>query len=126
MIPRAILPHLKEQASRFPVVTVLGPRQSGKTTLVRNAFPACAYANLERGDLRILAERDPAAFFQAFPPPVVIDEVQRVPSLLSEIQVRVDEARRPGDYILTGSHQPKLREGIAQTLAGRTGLLRFS
>lgn len=125
MIPRTILPHLKAQASRFPVVTVLGPRQSGKTTLVRHAFAEYAYANLERGDLRVLAERDPAAFFQAFPPPVVIDEVQRVPSLLSEIQVRVDEARRPGDYILTGSHQPKLREGIAQTLAGRTGRLRL-
>ena len=106
-------------------MTILGPRQSGKTTLVRHAFPDHRYANLERGDLRELAERDPVSFFQAFPTPVVIDEVQRVPTLLSEIQVLVDEDRQPGRFILTGSHQPRLREGIAQSLAGRTGLLRL-
>jgi hypothetical protein len=125
MIERAITPHLLEQAGHFPVVTILGPRQSGKTTLARHAFPDHRYANLERGDLRELAERDTAAFFRAFPPPVVIDEVQRVPTLLSEIQVLVDEDRQPGRFILTGSHQPRLREGIAQSLAGRTGLLRL-
>ncbi len=125
MIERAVTPHLLEQAGHFPVVTLLGPRQSGKTTLARHAFPDYRYANLERGDLRELAERDPAAFFRAFPPPVVIDEVQRVPTLLSEIQVLVDEDRQPGRFILTGSHQPRLREGIAQSLAGRTGLLRL-
>lgn len=125
MIPRAIAPRLLELADHFPVVTILGPRQSGKTTLARHAFPSHRYANLERGDLRTVAERDPAAFFQAFPPPVVIDEVQRVPTLLSEIQVRVDENRQPGRFILTGSHQPLLRKGIAQSLAGRTGLLRL-
>lgn len=125
MIPRTITPRLLEQAAHFPVVTILGPRQSGKTTLARLTFPSHRYANLERGDLRTLADRDPAAFFQAFPPPVIIDEVQRVPSLLSEIQVRVDENRLPGQFILTGSHQPRLRESISQSLAGRTGLLRL-
>lgn len=125
MIERAVTPHLLEQAGHFPVVTLLGPRQSGKTTLARHVFPDYCYANLERGDLRELAERDPTAFFRAFPPPVVIDEVQRVPTLLSEIQVLVDEDRQPGRFILTGSHQPRLREGIAQSLAGRTGLLRL-
>ncbi len=125
MIERAVTPHLLEQAGHFPVVTLLGPRQSGKTTLARHTFPDYRYANLERGDLRELAERDPAAFFKAFPPPVIIGEVQRVPTLLSGIQVLVDEDRRPGRFILTGSHQPRLREGIAQSLAGRTGLLRL-
>ncbi len=125
MIARAIHPFLLKQTETFPVVTILGPRQSGKTTLVRQSFPQHAYANLERGDVRAVAEEDPAAFFKAFPPPVIVDEIQRVPTLLSEIQVRVDEDRSPGRYILTGSHQPKLRAGIAQSLAGRTGLLRL-
>lgn len=122
MIPRQMAARLLALRDAFPVVTLEGPRQSGKTTLCKAAFPDYAYANLEMSDARDLARTDPRGFFRQFPPPVVVDEVQRVPELLSEIQVLADERGRCGQFILTGSHQPRLREGIAQTLAGRTAL----
>ena len=123
MIKRRIAGKLLELAGMFPVVTVEGPRQSGKTTLARMTFPDHAYANLEEYATRTLAERDPRGFLARFPAPAIIDEIQRVPQLLSEIQAAVDADGRNGRYILTGSHQPRLKEGIAQTLAGRTALL---
>lgn len=123
-IQRSMEPTLVEAAGIFPVVTLLGPRQSGKTTLVRHVFPGHAYVNLELPDDRVLATEDPRSFFARFPRPLIIDEVQRVPSLLSYIQVLVDEERGArGQFILTGSHQPELRATISQSLAGRTGLL---
>ena len=106
---------------QVPVVTVLGPRQAGKTTLVRDLFPEYTYVNLEDRATRELAENDYIGFFNKYPEPMIIDEVQRVPELLSAIQVKVDEdRRRNGRFILTGSHQPRLREAVAQSLAGRT------
>ena len=117
---------LLANAKRYPVVTVLGPRQSGKTTLVRSVFPNHAYCNLEDPELRALATQDPKEFLHRHRPPLILDEVQRVPSLLSLLQVRVDE--RPagkGAFILTGSHQPRLRESISQSLAGRTSILKL-
>jgi len=111
-------------AHDYPVVTVFGPRQSGKTTLVRDVFPGYSYANLEEREARMLAEDDDKAFFKRYPPPVIIDEVQRVPSLASVVQVLVDEKRHEmGRFILTGSHQPLLAETVSQSLAGRTAIL---
>jgi len=123
MIEREIAKKLKCLAATFPVVTIEGPRQSGKTTLAKMVFPSYSYANLEDGTVRRLAERDPRAFFEQFPTPTIVDEIQRVPELLSYIQADVDERGGNGLYILTGSHQPRLREGISQSLAGRTALL---
>ena len=125
MIERTLAPRLLDAAKKFPVATLLGPRQSGKTTLVRAAFPDWGYVNLEQSRARTLAQRDPTLFFETFPRPLVIDEVQRVPELLSEIQVLVDETGDPGQFVLTGSHQPLLQEKVAQSPAGRTALLEL-
>ena len=123
MIPRIAGQYLRKTAHEMPIVTVYGPRQSGKTTLVRHVFNDYAYANLEYPTVRELAIRDPEAFFSKYPAPAIIDEVQRVPDLLSYIQVKVDESGKRGQYILTGSHQPVLRAKISQSLAGRTSIL---
>ena len=121
MIERAISEIIRTSAEQVPVVTVLGPRQAGKTTLVRELFPGYTYVNLEDRATRELAENDYIGFFSKYPEPMIIDEVQRVPELLSAIQVKVDEDRRKnGRFIIIGSHQPILREAVAQSLAGRT------
>lgn len=121
-IPREISPHLQELAEQFPVVTILGPRQSGKTTLVRTLFPKFAYASLESPELRTFARTDPKAFLKSYPAPAIFDEIQHVPELLSYLQLEVDSHDRAGRYILTGSHQPRLRAAVSQSLAGRTGI----
>lgn len=123
MIKRELEQELINMAGQYPVVTVTGPRQSGKTTLARAVFPEYSYCNLELPDLRQLALDDPRALLSAFPLPVIFDEVQRVPELLSYIQVMADEADRPGQIILTGSQHLNLHEAVAQSLAGRTALL---
>ena len=123
MIRRDITDELLRAVRTHPVVTVFGPRQSGKTTLVRNVLAGYGYVNLEQPVERRLAVEDPEGFFAQHPAPLVIDEVQRVPELLSWIQVKVDESGRMGEYVLTGSHQPLLKEKVAQSLAGRTALI---
>ncbi len=125
MIIREITQELKAAASEYPVVTIVGPRQSGKTTLVRMTFPEKTYYSLEAPDIRAVAAADPRGFLaQAQPRGMILDEIQRLPELLSYIQVIVDEDKKPGLFILTGSHQPKLHEAISQqSLAGRTALL---
>ncbi len=125
MFKRIIAGELMASAREFPVVTVTGPRQSGKTTLVKDCFKDYQYANLEHPEVRALAIEDPNAFFLRYPPPLIIDEVQRVPSLLSYIMVKVDDSHKAGEYILTGSHQAHLEEAITQSLAGRTAILRL-
>jgi len=125
MIKREIQAELLQLWGSYPVVTITGPRQSGKTTLARATFPDFHYVSLERPDIRRMAENDPNAFFKVYPAPVIIDEIQRVPELLSYIQVLVDECGKNGQYLLTGSHQPQLHAGVSQSLAGRTGLLRL-
>ena len=124
-IERHITPRLKSLAAQFPVVTVLGPRQSGKTTLVREVFSSHTYLNLEDAITRAEAGHDYREFFKRHPGPVVLDEIQRAPALLSAIQVLVDEKREAGRFILTGSHQPLLHARVSQSLAGRTALLRL-
>jgi len=110
----------------YPVVTLTGPRQAGKTTLAKRCFPDFSYATLEDPSIRNLAETDPKAFFKKYPEPLIIDEVQRVPDITSSIQVIVDEDRkRKGRFLLTGSHQPGLHMAISQSLAGRTAVMHL-
>ena len=125
MIPRLMTDTLLAAAKDCPVVTLTGPRQAGKTTLVRAVFPDHHYCNLENPELRRLASEDPKQFFHLHKGPMILDEIQRVPELLSWIQVRVDEEKRKGEFILTGSHQLQLHESVTQSLAGRTALLRL-
>ncbi len=125
MIRRAIEFYLEKISKYYPVITVVGPRQSGKTTLVKTFFKHAAYVNLEVSSDRNLAESDPEGFLRKYPAPLIIDEVQRVPELLSNIQALVDVNPQKASYILTGSHQPLLRQGISQSLAGRTGIVHL-
>lgn len=125
MFKRAITSRLLNLAGKFPVVTLTGPRQSGKTTLVKEAFPEKPYANLEDLEVRELATTDPKKFLMRFPNGAILDEIQQVPSLLSFIQPLVDEKDREGMFILTGSHQLELHQAISQSLAGRTALLNL-
>lgn len=125
MIPRKIQNELELLAKQFPVVTITGPRQSGKTTLAQLQFPDYDYVNLEELEVRNYATEDPKGFLLDHPAPVILDEIQRVPELLSYIQVATDRDKKMGQYILTGSHQPELRAGVSQSLAGRTGLLQL-
>lgn len=110
---------------QYPFVTVTGPRQSGKTTLCKMAFPDLAYANLEAPDQRDFAESDPRRFLAQFPDGGILDEVQNVPDLLSYLQVIGDDRGKNGYFILTGSQQFRLSNAISQSLAGRTALLRL-
>ena len=125
MIEREIAGHLAKLFRQYPIVTVTGPRQSGKTTLCRQVFPELGYVNLESPDQRDFAETDPKRFLALHASGAIIDEVQRVPSLLSYLQVLVDEDGRNGRFVLTGSEQFGLSEAINQSLAGRTALLRL-
>lgn len=112
-------------AQQYPVVTVTGPRQSGKTTLCQHTFPRKPYVNLERIDDRGYATTDPRGFLADHPDGAVLDEVQHAPDLLSYLQAEVDENPRPGRWILTGSEHFGLSGTVAQTLAGRTGVLHL-
>jgi len=110
MFQRLLTRTLQTAAARMPVVTLIGPRQSGKTTLVRHASPKHAYVSLEQPDLRNEAREDPRAFLSRFSRDAILDEVQGVPDLLSYIQVAVDSEDHPGRYILTGSQNFLLME----------------
>ena len=125
VITRAITEELLTLTSEYPVVTILGPRQAGKTTLAQAGLPGYAYSNLESPEVRELAQEDPKAYLAQFPSNTIIDEIQRVPELLSYIQVLVDQEKRNGRFVLTGSHQLQVREAITQSLAGRTVILNL-
>jgi predicted AAA+ superfamily ATPase len=124
-IQRQALGVLLQRAMLYPVVTVLGPRQSGKTTLCQMAFPDKPYVNLEQPDVREFSQQDPKAFLAQFPDGAVLDEIQNVPSLLSWIQVLTDADPRKGRFILTGSHQLQVSAQVTQSLAGRTAVLEL-
>lgn len=123
MIHRDITRELQEAAGEYPVVTLFGPRQSGKTTLVQMTFPDKAYTSLEDPDIRLAAHTDPRGFLSGLPEGGILDEIQRLPELLSYIQGIVDRQRKPGMFILTGSHQPGLHQSVSQSLAGRTAVM---
>ena len=125
MIPRLALPTLHRLAAGFPIIALTGPRQSGKTTLARIAFPAKPYISLEDPDEREFAERDPRGFLARFPEGAIFDEAQRCPALFSYLQAIVDEHRQVGQFILTGSQQFGLMSGITQSLAGRVGMVQL-
>jgi uncharacterized protein len=122
MLKRDLHSVLARLAARMPILTVMGPRQSGKTTLVRAAFADKPYVSLELPEERSFATNDPRGFLARFPDGAILDEVQRAPDLLSYIQVDVDEEDRPGRWILTGSQNLLLMERVSQSLAGRTSL----
>ncbi|MDP3179780.1 MAG: ATP-binding protein, partial [Spirochaetaceae bacterium] len=122
MIRRKIADELLRLAGEYPVVVITGPRQSGKTTLAKMEFPDFSYANLETPESREYARRDPKGFLDDHPRPLVIDEVQRVPELLSWIQPLVDQDLRRPQYVLTGSNQFQLMQSLTQSLAGRAAL----
>ena len=121
MIPRHASATLLRLAAGFPVLSITGPRQSGKTTLARSLFSDKAYISLENPEEREFADTDPKRFLARFTEGAVLDEVQRCPALLSWLQQLVDERRRMGDFVLTGSAQFDLLAGITQSLAGRVG-----
>ncbi|THF65319.1 ATP-binding protein [Pseudothauera rhizosphaerae] len=125
MIPRHAAPRLAELAGYYPIVAITGPRQSGKTTLARAVFAGKPYSSLEDPDVRAFAMGDPRGFLAQYPDGAIIDEAQRVPELFSYLQTRVDGERRMGLFVLTGSQQFGLMEGISQSLAGRVGLLHL-
>ncbi len=125
MIARAAHETLMRLAKGFPVLAITGPRQSGKTTLAKAAFPGKPYLSLEDPDVRQLAEGDPRGLLAQYPAGAVLDEVQRAPLLLSYLQTQLDANPLPGSFVLTGSRQFGLLSGISQSLAGRAGLVQL-
>lgn len=123
-IRRTLAPYLEKLASQFPAIAILGPRQSGKTTLAKMLFPTYRYVNLESLEEREYAEEDPRGFLSRFQKEsgVILDEIQKAPKLLSALQIEIDENPKLGRFILTGSQNFVLNERIGQTLAGRIGL----
>jgi len=125
MIPRTIAGTFLELASKMPVVSLTGPRQSGKSTLARHVFPTYKYVNLEDPELREYAGSDPRGFLETYRYPLIIDEAQYVPSLFSYIQVICDRENREGMYVLSGSQDFILSRSISQSLAGRVATLHL-
>lgn len=125
MIKRTMERTAKELWLRYPVVTITGPRQSGKTTLAQTVFADAEYVNLEIPDIRDEARRDARRFMERHKAPAIFDEIQNAPEIASYVQAETDKAGRNSMYVLTGSHQPALQATVAQSLAGRTGLLEL-
>jgi predicted AAA+ superfamily ATPase len=125
MIKRKIEKVLKKYLKQYPVLVLTGPRQSGKTTLLKSIFPKFEYVNLEDLELREYALSDPKGFLNNYGEKVIFDEIQRVPELFSYIQVLVDEKKKNGLYILSGSQNFLLMEKINQSLAGRAAIFKL-
>jgi len=125
MFKRTLADKLASLAQQFPVVSITGPRQSGKTTLSKAIFSGHAYISLEDPNEREFAVTDPKGFLRRFSGGVILDEIQRAPALLPYIQGIVDSEDRPGHFILTGSQQFHVMEKVTQTLAGRTALVNL-
>lgn len=125
MIERTLKNRIVDLATKYPVVTLTGPRQSGKSTLLKQSFPDYKYVSLEDLDVREFAATDPRGFLSTYPNKVIIDEAQRVPSLFSYIQSHVDKENASGMFLLAGSHNFLLMENVNQSLAGRTAVLKL-
>ena len=126
MIKRKVQDALYRLADQFPVVAITGPRQSGKSTLTKAAFPDKRYITFDDKAMRELARSNPKDFLSAFPEGVIIDEAQKVPEIFDAIKLVVDNGKyTPGKYILTGSSQFRLKENISDSLAGRVGLIKL-
>lgn len=125
MYTRTLSSQLTESLNSYPVLTLLGPRQSGKTTLVRYLFHEFDYKSLEDPDVREVAKYDPRGFLSQLSKYVILDEIQRVPELTSYIQTIVDEPSNKRKFVLTGSNGLLLVDSITQTLAGRTELFEL-
>ena len=125
VIEREIAVEFRQAMSEFKSVTILGPRQSGKTTLARTVFSQKEYVSLEDPDIRLQAEADPRQFLKRYKDGAIFDEIQRLPNLLSFLQTIMDSSFKKGMYVFTGSHQPLLHEAISQSLAGRTAILNL-
>jgi uncharacterized protein len=125
IVARTLAESLKTQAGYYPVLALTGPRQSGKTTLLRTMFPEYTYVSLENPDSRLFAIEDPVGFLDQYPERVIFDEAQQAPELFSYLQGRVDERRLMGQYILSGSQNFHLLQHITQSLAGRVALFRL-
>jgi len=125
LVNRTIEPVLQQYVRQYPVITITGPRQSGKTTLCRKVFSGKPYANLEAPDIRQFALDDPRGFLSQYPDGAVFDEIQRAPELVSYLQELVDQDGRDGLFILTGSQQFEVSNTINQSLAGRTALVKL-
>lgn len=124
MKPRILTTTIKKAMTTFPAVVITGPRQSGKTTLLKQIFGKThTYVSLEDPDKRLRAKEDPLAFLEQYQPPVILDEIQYVPELLSYIKTRIDEDRTPGNWLLSGSQNFVLMESVSQSLAGRAAIL---
>jgi len=123
--PRSYTGLLRRSLRDYPVVVVTGARQAGKSTLLRQTLPDWQMLSLEDLDMREFAQNDPRAFLRRYPAPVILDEVQRVPSLLSYIQTAVDSSGAMGQYVLSGSQQFSLLAGVTQSLAGRASLIEL-
>ncbi len=111
--------------TKYPVVTLTGPRQSGKSTLLKSLLPGYKYVSLEDPDMRLFAQEDPRSFINTYSDQTIIDEVQHVPELFSYLQTHIDEAGKEGMYLLAGSHNFLLMQSISQSLAGRTVILKL-
>ncbi|MDE5786597.1 MAG: ATP-binding protein [Duncaniella sp.] len=125
MITRLLSTKISELSTKYPIITLTGPRQSGKSTLLRNQFPDYEYISLENLDIREFAEEDPKGFLKTYPSHAIIDEVQKVPKLFSYLQTHVDICGEAGMYMLAGSQNFHLMQHIGQSLAGRTPLLKL-
>ena len=125
MIPRIITPYIERLTAKFPVLAITGPRQSGKTTLLKHLFQNYQYVSLENPETRIFAQEDPKGFLETYPKKVIFDEIQRVPDLFSYLQEIVDQSGMEGQFILSGSQNFLLLEKITQSLAGRVALFKL-
>ncbi len=125
MIQREITSAIKSLATKYPVIALTGPRQSGKTTLLKQLFPDYEYLSLENPDIREFAETDTKGFLKRYAKYVIFDEAQRVPALFSYIQGKVDESGIMGQFILSGSQNFHLMQNITQSLAGRVAIFRL-
>ena len=125
MINRDLGDKISHLSKKFPIVTLTGPRQSGKSTLLKNLFPDYRYVSLENPDIRSFASDDPNGFIKTFNNHIIIDEAERVPSLFSYLQTHIDDVNEQGMYLLAGSRNFHLMAAIDQSLAGRTAVLKL-